>query len=195
MEFFSSGSPVTTVQVVIHHPNVYIIKQERDPVVTILISFFFLSRWHKERIQSYILSHRHTIQSTGFLNSCRGTRGRADVWLRHCSEKESSDLYRGKVWSHEDDITCDGVPKKSSFYFPRWKTTQTRFAGCWRRFPAPQAPWTDSAPSSSSWIISNTPVVVSCATRRCLGLDTSALGGPAPQRCEVGETFHYNMYI
>lgn len=41
MDLFSSGSPVTTVQVAIHHPNINIIKQERDSVATILISVFF----------------------------------------------------------------------------------------------------------------------------------------------------------
>lgn len=162
---------------------------ERDSEATILIPFFFLSRWHKEGIQSYTLPHWCTIQPPGFLSRHRGPGGWEEIWLRHCSEKESSGLYRGNVLSNEDKFACVGVSKNIfAFYFPRWKTTQTRSAGCWRRFPALQTPRADSAPSSSSWIISSTPAVVSSATRRCLGLVTSAREGPAPPRCQVGDT-------
>lgn len=72
-------------------------------------SIFFLSRWHKEGVQSYILSQWCSVQSPGFLTRRRGTRGQAEVWLRHCSEKESSGLYRGKVLSNGDSFACDGV--------------------------------------------------------------------------------------
>lgn len=167
------------------HPNLSIITKERDSRAVISIQTF-LSRWHKEGIQSHTLSHWCTIQPPGFISWCGGTGG-AEDGLRDCAEKESSGLYRGKVFSDGGTIVWWMSLKLASFYFPRWKTTQTRSAGCWRRFPALQTPRMVSAPSRSSWTTSSTPAVAFCATRRFSGRVTSAQEGPAPPRWEVGE--------
>lgn len=66
----------------------------------LVLSCNSLPRRLKEGLQPHLLPQWCTVQPPGVNGTRKGAREGATVWLRHCAEKESSDLHWGRVMSN-----------------------------------------------------------------------------------------------